>query len=100
MLQPGKRLPDRQGKLLGPWRRNHALGAANEQVVLQHATQPSQGMTHRWLAETDEVAGACYASFLHDGVENDEQVQVNCTQFYVGCGQRKAPPSAKFITFM
>src|SRR5712691_537067 len=55
MLQPGKRLPDRQGKLLGPWRRDHALWAADEQVILQHVTQPGQSVAHRRLTETEAV---------------------------------------------
>ena len=65
-------LPDGLGKLLCPRRRNHALGAANEQLVLQHMTQPGQSVTHCRLAEAEAPTGPCDVSFLHDGVEDDE----------------------------
>src|SRR5712691_966958 len=100
MLQFVEGLPDRQGQLLGPRRGNHALGAADEQLVLQHMTQPGQSMTHRWLTKTEAVAGARHASFLHDGVENDEQIQVDRTPFHAGCAQGKTSAANKFSMHM
>ena len=80
---------------------NHAFGAANEQVILQHVTQPSQSVAHRRLTQTKAAAGPRDASFLHDGVEDDEQVQVECTQFHAGRNQWKSLLNlAKFFTRM
>jgi hypothetical protein len=50
VLQAVQSRPDRQCKLLCPWGREHAFGAADEQFVFQHVAKPSQGVTHRGLA--------------------------------------------------
>jgi aryl-alcohol dehydrogenase-like predicted oxidoreductase len=47
-------------------------------------TQPRQSMAHCRLAETEALAGPRHTAFLHDGVKDDKQVQVDCSQFQVG----------------
>ena len=41
-------------------------------------------MTHRGLAQPKALAGARYISLLHDRVEDNEQIEVECTQFHAG----------------
>src|SRR5580692_1558286 len=43
--------------------------------------QASQCMTHRRLTEAEAMSSPCHASLLHDCSEDDEQIQVDRTQF-------------------
>jgi hypothetical protein len=53
--------------------------------------QPRQSVTHGRLAQTDALAGARHAPFLHHRVEHDEQVEVDRAEFDGGrsCGHAK-----------
>jgi hypothetical protein len=55
--------------------------------------QPGQRMAHRGLAETEPAAGTRDVAFLHDGIENDKQIEVDCSQFDGGLSQGGSPRS-------
>jgi hypothetical protein len=82
LLQAVERHSDRNGKLLGARRRQHAFGGADEQAVLEHVAQPGQSVTHSGLAQAQALAGARHISLLHHRVEYDEQVEVDRTEFH------------------
>ena len=54
-------------------------------------------MAHGGLAQPDAIRGLADALRPQDGVEDDEQVEIDRAQFHDGCGQCKSlPRSAKF----
>jgi hypothetical protein len=57
---------------------------------LLHVRQPGQRMAHRGLAEAEPAAGTRHVAFLHDGIEDDEQIEVDCSQFDGGLSQDRS----------
>ena len=56
------------------------LQVVNKQLVLQHVTQPGQGMAHGRLTEPQPLPRSRDGPVAHDGVEHHQQVQIKGTQ--------------------
>ena len=68
------------GDLLGPRRGFHAAPGADEQRIVEQGAQPCQGRADRRLAEKQLFRGTGDAALEHQGLEHDEQVEVDATQ--------------------
>ena len=77
---------DRAGQLLGIVGRFHAVRGAQEQLVLQGAAQPGQGVADRELAHVGLGRRADHVARLRHGVEHDEQVEVKRAPVHAGDG--------------
>jgi hypothetical protein len=64
-------------QLLGPGRRDHAAGGPLEERISEDCAQAGQGVAHRRLAEADPRGGATDATFIQQGFERDQQVQID-----------------------
>jgi len=42
-------------------------------------------MTHGRLAQPETLAGARDVAFLHHGIEDNQQIEINCAEFNAGC---------------
>ncbi|MNY79340.1 hypothetical protein D3C86_2199380 [compost metagenome] len=61
----------------------HATGGALEQRLAQLATQPRQGIAHCGLTHVQARGGPREVLLLHQGVEHQQQVQVDSAQIQV-----------------
>ena len=81
-LHFAQRVTQRLRKHLGAGRRHHALRRANEQVVFQHMTRAIERVTHGRLAQSDAAPRPRDAAFLHNGVENDQEVEIKSSPIH------------------
>ncbi|MND65948.1 hypothetical protein D3C80_573340 [compost metagenome] len=58
----------------------HAASGALEQGLAQLAAQPRQGVTHCGLAHVQARGGPRQVLLLHQGIEHQQQVQVDSAQ--------------------
>ncbi len=79
-LQDAQRLADRHVQRLGLGGRPQALGGAHEQLLAELLAQARQGVAHRRLAAVQAQGGARQVLFLHQGVEHQQQVQIELLQ--------------------
>ena len=66
----------RQRQLLRPRCRHHSFRGADEQLILHQIPQAVQGMAQGWLAHAEPFPRPRHAAVLHDGLEHDEQVEI------------------------
>ena len=59
--------------------RRHAARGALEQLLAQLLTQTGEGVADRRLAQVQALGGAGQIAFLHQGVEDQQQVEVELT---------------------
>ncbi|MNP27858.1 hypothetical protein D3C76_1207890 [compost metagenome] len=79
-LQQVQRLAHRAIEHLGMRGGRHATGGALEQGLTQLAAQPRQGVAHRGLAHVQARGGPRQVLLLHQGLEHQQQVQVDSAQ--------------------
>ncbi|MNT06082.1 hypothetical protein D3C72_1407340 [compost metagenome] len=66
-------------------RGHHALSGAHEQRVVEGLAQPRQGVGNRRLGNADNLPGTGQVGFGVDGIEDDEQIQVDLAQVHGRC---------------
>jgi multidrug efflux system membrane fusion protein len=77
-MQILQRRANRADKPLGVGCRLHALRGSDEQIVAQGAAQPPERMADRGLRHVQPSGGTGRAALLHDGIENHQQVEIEC----------------------
>lgn len=60
----------------GPWGERHLGSGAHEQRVAESDAQPAQGVAHRRLAEAQGLGGRGDPARIGEGVEGEQQVEV------------------------
>ncbi len=65
---------------LCPWRRLHAAPGAHEQRVIEQRAQACQRRADGWLAEKQLLSSPGHTAFVHQRLEDDQQVQIEATQ--------------------
>ena len=65
---------DGSGHALRPRSRNHALGRAHEQIVLEQLPQTPQSVTDSRLTHPEPPARTSKALRLRDRVEDDQEI--------------------------
>ncbi|MCY1177661.1 hypothetical protein D9M73_179770 [compost metagenome] len=58
------------------------MGGAHEQRVVEGFAQSGQGVGHRGLSDADDLPGSGQVGFGVDGIEDDEEVQVDLAQIH------------------
>ena len=79
-----ERLTHRPDDVLRHGGGHHALGGAHEQRVVEGLAQARQGIGHRRLGDADDLPGAGQVGFAVDGIENDEQVEIDLARCHGG----------------
>jgi hypothetical protein len=74
------RPPVPQAQALGAW--GHLAGAAYKEIVIEDAAQSIQGGAHGRLAQTDALACTCRMPLGHQGIEDQQQVQIDRRQIH------------------
>jgi hypothetical protein len=82
-LHLGERGPHGLGERQRPGGGPHPLGPAGEQLVAEQGAQAGEIVAHRRLAEPDPGRGAGDAALREQGVEGDEEVEVEAGQISV-----------------
>ena len=80
----GQRPMDRPGQFQRPGGRLHAPVAPHEQRVVEQAAQPVERLAHGGLAEPVARGGAGNVALRHEGVEYDQEVEVDRSQIPFG----------------
>jgi hypothetical protein len=73
------------GQLERPRCRLHAGGRAHQQLVLEHGAKPGQRVACRRLTQSQANRGARDMSLGEEGIQRDQQVQVDGTQIHRRC---------------
>jgi hypothetical protein len=68
--------------MLGSRRRQHARGRADEELILQHPTQPVQRVAHGRLAQAQLLAGLADTALAENGLEYDEEIEIEGAQLH------------------
>ncbi len=79
-LQQVQRLADRRVERQGARCRRHATGGALEQLLAQLLAQAGEGIAHGRLAQVQTQGGTGQVAFLHQRVEDQQQVEVELAQ--------------------
>ena len=78
--QPGAHARrQRQGAVGG----HHALARSHQQFVVEQHAQPCQGVAHGRLADVDAFGGTRHVALGQQGVERDQQVEVDAVEVAV-----------------
>ncbi len=81
-LDVRERAAEEFGEVQRARRRLQARRAAHEQLVPQQRPEAGQGRAHRRLGAADARPGPGDAALGHEGVEGDEQVEVDAMQIH------------------
>jgi hypothetical protein len=82
-LDRAQRAADRPGERQGARGRPDAVGRADEQLVLEEPAQAAERVAHRRLADADALRGPGDAALGQEGVEGDQEVEVEPAQIGV-----------------
>jgi len=74
-----QRDPHRVGQSEGPRGRAHPLRSPGQELVVEQPAQAGEIVAHGRLAKADPHRGACNAPLQEQGVQGDEQVQIEAT---------------------
>ncbi len=66
----------------GTLRRRHTLTGANQERIIKQFSQAAQAVAHGWLADTQSLGGAGNVPLAQQGVEMDQQVEVDLVQVH------------------
>ena len=78
-----QRAAHRSDDVLCHGRGHHALSGTHEQRIIEGFAQASQGVGYRRLGDADNLPGAGQVGFGIDGVEDDEQVEVDLGEIHL-----------------
>ncbi|MNT42531.1 hypothetical protein D3C72_1789550 [compost metagenome] len=81
-VQRIQRIRHRLGQFQCQRRRQHALGAAHEKIVVEDATQPGQRIADRRLAQLQRLGRARDGAQAQQVFEHHQQVQVDVVQLH------------------
>jgi hypothetical protein len=76
VLQEQEAAPQLGPDLGGAWRRLHAVRPAKKQFILQGVPEAVEGVADGGLGQAQPFSGAGDASFLGEGVEHAQQIEI------------------------
>ena len=87
-----ERAPDGGGERLGADRGDHPVAAPHEERVSREGAQSRQRVAHRALRDPDARRRARHVALFEEGVERDEEVQVDRTEMHAVHGENVRHP--------